>query len=617
MNAVVVTYSSYLIFIFILIAGLMAPGWLLGRLLGTRGEPSTAFLGSAALLLNLLIALDAIDVALSTTHIAMGLGVVCIILAAAINLTGRTREIAETNPVDFRWQAYHWWLLPAVIGLGAIAAKALGDPLSGLDTFFRWDFLARQMFRQSSLHFYPPITAPDFLHYGWCDGIAPLVSSLYFWAYLALGETAKWATTPIVIGESLLLFQVVYRLAANRGGSAAGFGALALLAINPVLLWGVAMGQETGMTALSCVAMFLYIEKYRAQPTARWLLWAGVAAGTGALAREYGLAFIALGAFSLAWHRVSRRGWFEFLIAAAMVAFPWYLRNWIRTGNPLYSQNLAGLFPVNPVNAEYLQLAHDAIRLPTPFATAAALVGLLVSWMGITLGLGLAGMIKIRHERIPWIVGLVGITTFWFWSSPRTSGGLVYALRVMTPVIGLAAAAGGTLLQSWKSKRFGWLAIVLATLMAIDSAERSRFMPFPSRVVWWKKSPASWLVFSWKSEPWSADPQWAAVASAANAQQVLVSDAYCFTIMTDLGATPVPIFSPNVRFLFEADTLLAPGLARLRREKIRFVLIAKDQVQLPLHPFFKSLLTTRSVMNTPTFLLYDVSPPSSTMSAGQ
>ena len=63
---------------------------------------------------------------------------------------------------------------------------------------------------------------------------------------------------------------------------------------------------------------------------------------------------------------------FAFLIATGLFAFPWYLRNLIRTGNPLYSQNLAGLFPVNPMNAEYLQLAHDAIRLPTPFATAAA-----------------------------------------------------------------------------------------------------------------------------------------------------------------------------------------------------------------------------------------------------
>lgn len=596
-----------LIYLLLLGAGLFLPGWLLSRLLGTRGERSTAFLGSAALLLNLLLLLDGLNISLTAGHVALGLGTTCLILIGGIKFRNQTSQ-AAVNADNFSGQRQYWWLVPAAIGFIAIAIKATLDPLSGLDTFFRWDFLARQMFSQANLHFYPPFTSGDFLHYGWCDGIAPLVSSLYFWAYLSAGETAKWATTLIVIGQALLLFGAVHRLATTRNGPAAGDRAIALLAINPVLLWGVAMGQETGLTALSLVAMFLFIERHRAAPAAHWLVWAGLAAGIGALAREYGLAFVGLGAVALIWYRVSKRGRWEFVISAALVAFPWYLRNWLRTGNPLYSQNLAGLFPVNPINAEYLRLAHEATQLATPGATAIALVLLLVGWVGVTLFVGIAGMVKFRREQIPWLIALTGITVFWFWSSVRTSGGLVYSLRVMTPAIALAAAAGGCLLVQWKSPRWGWLVVVLVTFLSIDASERSRFMPFPSQVVWWKKSPSSWLQFSWPREPWANDTRWSAIASAAKGRQILVSDPYSFTIFTELGAHPIPIFSPAVRFLFEPDAQLAPNRARLREEGVRFVLITKDQVQLPLHLFFKSLTSTRPIMETENFSLYDLDP---------
>jgi hypothetical protein len=294
------------------------------------------------------------------------------------------------------------------------------------------------------------------------------------------------------------------------------------------------------------------------------------------------------------------------MIAAALAAFPWYARNWIRTGNPLYSQNLAGLFEVNPVHAEYLQLAHDATRLSTPTATAIALMVLLASWLGITLAIGAIGLIKTHRGQIPWIIALIGVTAFWFWSSVRTSGGLIYSLRVMTPVIGLAAVAGGAALAQWRATRYGSLLIVLGALLAVDASERSRFMPFPSQVVWWKKSPSSWLQFSWFREPGTDDPHWAAVASVAKERQVLVSSPYCFAIMIRLGAHPVSIFSPAVRSLFAPDARLAAEAARLRGEGMRFILITKDDGQLVLHPFFASLQATRAALDTPIFLLYDL-----------
>src|SRR5690606_27064692 len=108
---------------------------------------------------------------------------------------------------------------------------------------------------------------------------------------------------------------------------------------------------------LALVAMFLAIEKNESNPDAHWLIWAGVAAGAGALAREYGIAFVGFGALTLFTRQgLTPRHWVEYFVASSVTALPWYMRNWIVTGNPLYSHTLGGLFPGNPVNSEYFDV---------------------------------------------------------------------------------------------------------------------------------------------------------------------------------------------------------------------------------------------------------------------
>ncbi len=604
------TILGSLIFISLLGAGFLFPGWLLGRLLNTPADPGTAFLGSAALLLNLLLLLDGWNVALTSGHVAIAIAILCAVLAIATKL----RRPAPAGPVDsgtakFRWQRHHWFLIAAAIGFGAIGVKATLDPLSGYDTYFRWNFLAQQMWQEANLHFYPPITGHDFLYYGWCDGIAPLVSSLYFWAYLSLGKAATAATIPVVMGQAVLLFAAVYKLAAQRGGAASGCAALAILASSPVLLWGVAIGQETGLTALSLVAMFLFIERHRATPDAGWLVWAGLAAGTGALAREYGLAFIGLGGIALLWGRNSRRGWLQFALTAALVAFPWYVRNWLKTGNPLYNQNLGGFFPANPIQAEYSQIIQNAIGLGTPAAQPAFLAIAVAGLAGLALVIGVAGMVKSYREQIPWLAAVAGVAALWLWSINQTSGGLVYSLRVLTPAIGLAAAAGGPWVAQWLRAKGGWLVPVLLGLLAIDAAERSLFMPWAPDAAWWKQTTLVWQAHRQAGEDWVRRPHWATIVDAAESRSVLVTDPYSFTNLKKQGAHPVTIFSPTVRFLFAPDAQLGPSLDRLRVDGMRFILITDDHLlrrELPVHPFFKSLLATRPLIQTPEFLLFDL-----------
>lgn len=613
-----------LMFPLLLGAGLLAPGWLLGRALRTPAGLVGAFLGSAALLLNLLLALDALDLALTGAHVALGLAAVCALLALIAKLRGVPPSATRASAWrGFRWQPHHWLLLPATLGLGAIALRASLEPLSGFDTIFRWDFLAQQMLRDGSLHFYPPVSADDFLHYGWCDGIAPLVSSLYFWSYLGCGKIVAWATAPVVIGQAALLFLVVYQLATRRAGAAAGCAAAAVLATSCVLLWGVAMGQETGLTALSLVAMFLFIERQREDPAAHWLVWAGVAAGTGALAREYGLAFIALGGLVLAWHRVPRRGWLDFTVAAALVALPWFARNWIRTGNPLYSFTLGGLFPANPISVEYFHVVGGLRGLGTEASPWSDVATLLVRLAGVPLVLALAGVVALGRKSGPWLGAIAGVAALWLWSVGQTSGGPVYALRVLTPALALGAVFGGIGLARWLGARSGWLVVAALTLAAVDAGERSLFMPIDPRVLWWSVRANAWRDFRTTADAWNRQPAWAALADAADGRQILVSDPFAHALLAQLGAKPVPIFSPAVRFLFAADADFAACRARLRANGVRFILIFRpnsiNEAQASLHPFFRALLASPPTTVMALGSVYDLysAEPAATMPDGR
>ncbi len=232
-----------LLFPLLLVAGLLVPGWLLSRLWRTRAGPVGAFLGSLAILFNLVLLLDALGRPLDLRHLSAGLALVC---AALVLLAGRRpasdaingASAAPTARLPFRWQRYHWFFVPAALGLAAIVIRATLEPLSGFDTIFRWNFLALQMLREGSLQFYPPITAQDFLHYGWPDGIAPFVSTFCFWCDLAAGHTASWLTAPVDLGQGALLFFAVWQLAAlheRRFGALACAVRLLTLALGAVL----------------------------------------------------------------------------------------------------------------------------------------------------------------------------------------------------------------------------------------------------------------------------------------------------------------------------------------------------------------------------------------------
>ena len=566
-----------LIFPVLLAAGLLAPGWLLGRVLRVSTGFVSAFLGSAVVLFHVALTLVIFDLPLDLRHLAGGLTVVSLVfwlVDRGLAPARRPAHIASPPKTPWSWQ--HYLLIPAALGLASIALKAGLEPLSGVDHGFRWNHLARQMLQTATMDFYPPVTDQHFLLYFWCDGIAPLVADLYLWCYLALGREMSAATIPVVIMQGLLLFHAVYQLAARHGGPVAGRAAMALLATSALLLWGVAMGQETGLTALSLTCMLLFLDHYRTDPRRGWLIWAGLAAGAGALSREYGLAFVPLGWFALRHLGRFRRGATTFTLTAAAVTAPWLLRNWFRTGNPLFSHDLWGWFPVNPAHRAVMQSIELFTRYwenPPQLAEMATALGLLAL---LPLSLGLATGLGRWRDFGPWVLAMVVMIALWLWSIRQTAGGVLYSLRVLTPALSIGAALGGIALGRLTSARFGQgLLLLIMMPVAIDASVRACYLPFDHKVAWWQNSPGAWRDFgaTLRQEP---SPVWAAIAQAAGTKGIIVLGPGHYALLAKLGAQAIPPFSPKLLFIGDPKSDFTQSLTSLRAQDIRFLLLPRN-----------------------------------------
>lgn len=597
-----------LLFPVLLATGLFAPGWLLGRALGLPGGLAGAFLGSAALLLNLVLALDAAGLRLDRLHLSLALALLC----AGLAVLGR-RPPGESGPgpahppesesgSKVRW----WWRLPVAAALAPLGWRIVVEPLAGFDTYFRWDQLARQMVREGSLQFYPAVSAADFRLYGWCDGIAPLISTLHFWAYTSCGGINDLAIAPLVALEVVVGFVALHQLAALRAGRAAGAAAAILFALSSVALWGVAMAQETGLTALGLVAVFLFVEKHRAEPGRGWLAWAGVAAGTCALAREYGLAFIALGALAAARTRPTWRGWCRYLVPALLLALPWYGRNWLRTGSPLWSHRVLGLFPTHPVHDDHMRVVAELSGIGI---APGLLAFLLLTLAGIPLLAGLAGCLRRPAERAPDLLAIAVVTGLWLWSVGQTSGGYTYSMRVLTPALALGAVAGAPWLGGWLARRQGWILTATLTVLAFDAGMRAVFLPIEPHLAWWRTGAAAWDRKEHLRDDWRDSPNWKVLTAAAAGRDILVVDGSTQRRFAEEGARALSLFSPSVAFLFAPDARYADCLPRLRRLGVRFMLLPRNDaffdLQFSRYPFFQALRAQPPAATLQPHVVYD------------
>lgn len=544
---------------------LLLPGWMLACAAGIPYRLLGGFIASALLLFGVVLTLNAGSISLDLRHV----GLTWLGISGLIGWFGRKRICARpgrANPTSrYAWRE-NWplfaCLIPPVL---VVVFRASTQALFGIDTVFRWDYLARQMLGRGTLEFYPPVTALDYEIYAWPDGIAPVVSSLYFGVYTLAQATRPALTSPVVVFQFGLVILTAFALARKLFSDRAAAFACALVAASPVVAWATAMGQETGLTAIALAALLLYLPERPGEESTGPVIFAGLAAGLGALAREYGIAFVGLGLGLIIVRRLSTRTSIIFLASTAFCAAPWYARNWLQTGNPFFNLDLHGWFPVNQEHqwlTESFQVEFGWGNLPD-----GATRFVVVSCMAVLLT-GTAGAALYFQRARALLAGSVMVIALWALSLGYTAAGFTNAIRVLSPALVLGAVLGGAACARWIPAQRHLSGVSFALLIfAADAGLRT--LTFPGNV--YKIPPTEWLSAGGAVHEYHARPIYREIARVAAGHRILVLGPNA--LLTQQQARTVPLWSPEVRFLFAENFTPAEIARKLHAVGIDFVLL--------------------------------------------
>lgn len=511
--------------------------------------------------------------------------------------------------------AREWALaLPALPMIVVAAMRAIGQPLAGADNVFRWDHLARLIVETGNLDYYPAHTAAGFATYFWADGIAPLVSSLYAWAYLAAGGLdERWTAIPVLL-QVAGLCALVPALARLWGGPRAAWFSLALAGATMLLQFAFFLGQETGLTALGVGGMVFYLTQWQRSGAARCLIPAAACAALAACAREYGAAFLFVGVAWLMRGRARGTHVAGFALGAGVLPAIWHGRNWVLTGNPLYAQSVGGMFPTNPVFDAWMQgyvAIYGKVLLEANGWRETGRL-LLMSTVPALLGFS-AGIYLWRRQpgAAAWIMAGVLAAILFLASVPFTGGGVFYAMRVMSPLMVLGCAWGGAALAQWIPDRRYLAGVWLALLLfGCDAALRAWTVPLNPYTI----SPREWPDAGYRVQLDFARDDQAFLENAARKipGKVLSDSAGVQALFRQQGRTLVPFWSPDVQFLFSPD-YTGDAVARLRELGYSHLLLKRAQYSVD---FLKRLgalarLDGRitGIAANENYLLFSLEPP--------
>jgi len=556
-------------------AGLLLPG--LGWALALRCPLPVFSAGvfSALAIFAGVLALDATGIAITLGSLGWWLGAVAVFGGA---WSWRIRYTITPERPDFEG----WWLaLPAVPAVLVAIWRALAHSLPGADVDFRWGHLARLIVEEQSLAFYPPVTDQSFALYFWADGIAPLVSSIYAWTYLAAGSVDRMWTAIPVLFQFAGLYALLYVLGRHWGGSRAGWLACGLGGATMLLQFSFGLGQETGLTTLGVGGMVYSLMKWRESRDLGALVAAVACGALTACAREYGLVFLLLGIGWVFCSSGKMREKIGYAAAAAALPVCWHVRNWMMTGNPFYCQDFAGVFPVNPAFDAWMKAyaeIHGAVWRGAEGWTSFLRYLLIGSIPGL-LGFG-AGILILRN-RSHWdlwlCTGFLAVVV-WMASVPYTAGGLFYSMRVLGPLLLLGCAWGAYVIISWSDRRyFVVIAACCILIVGIDSALRALTIPMnPYRL-----KPQEWLrVGDWIRRDFIRDdlPFLREIASMGGGK-ILSDSAGVQDTLRQNGRTVAPLWTPEASFLFD-PTLSQPASRRLMELGYSHILIKRSEFSL-------------------------------------
>lgn len=579
--------------------GLIFPGYALARLLRLSQSWAASFPLSALILVESVILFSSTGIPIRFSTMAIAL-IAWTTLFSSLNVLSRPKlpdapqrcEEAHLSPLFIKA-----CLCIALVIIVAVTFRTTLYPLSGYDTFWRWDALARDILFHESLSFYPPVTASDYAIYPFTDGIPPLVSAVYWWIYATIGTPIAQATSASV------LLQLVSALALTAHATrqlsclrAAYFSLLAFLS-STLLIYGFAIGQETGFITLSVAGQICFGWATVRNPRISSVFATALFAALGALARDYGLALALTGFFVLIWHAPTRKYLPFFIAMTVTLSIPWYLRNWFLTGNPLYSHVILGSFPVNSIHAAIMESYKEFRSLSgLDISELSSLIKELLLGAPIGLLIGVPFGFTRWREYTPLLLIFFLIVLLWLSSVSQTSGGSIFSIRVFAPaIIPLSVLVGvaGDHLFTYTGKPAPFLKTALLAAMLLCTGYTVVFSlshPFSPDEI------RSAITYAHSGAPeFCAGMQELAdklQQSDLPATGVLTDNTYLATILQrETRFRPVMIWSPEVKFVFDSNFAMEEIRQRLYSNNIRIVSLeggSVNKLYLSHSPFYKS-----------------------------
>ncbi len=535
--------------------GFFLPGFLIARLLRSTAPVASAFPISLLVLFYGVFLLDSCGLPVrfgwvSAYELAVTAGLGGMLLRRRPAARGPDRSVrAPLSDTAARGRVLQGCVV--VVGL-VMLGRYIVQPLAGVDTPFRWDFLAAQLLGNGRLDFYPPLTPDDYHVYFFPDAIPPTVSIAYWWLYAAWGDHAPVLTAIPVLLTYVGTTTFTFHAAAHLQSRHAGYLAAAILASSPLFYRAVFMGQETGLTALSMAAMIFFLIAAEGPRDLRASVLGGLAASLGALSREYGWAWIGIGLVVLVWRRSRLGSAIVFTATAVAVAAPWYVRTWLRTGDPFYPLAPGSLFrTANPVFSEFLTVQAQLFGFST-YSTGQwwAIMRFVLGMAPLPLVLGLAvGVWSARRWGLLVAAGLlVGV---WLLSIGNTAGGVLYSTRVLNPalvVLSLLVAIG--IAPATNRRTLGWLVtavVVLSTCWTLANA-----VAFPMELRLRSFADALRAVPRRQILPcMESELQGLVSRLLPPGTRILSDNAYAHAALRGAAYDLVPTWSPEVAFLFD------------------------------------------------------------------
>ncbi|MDZ4185076.1 MAG: hypothetical protein U1D97_08885 [Desulfuromonadales bacterium] len=439
----------------VVVVGLILPGMLLARTFRVEHVWSAAFPLSALILVESIILFSLIGIPLHLSTMSGALIVSALICQRIISLRRSATPLVpppteSSNPTSNLVAVTLVFICSLLI---AVMLRTTLFPLRGPDTSFRWEGLALAMLQHQSLDFYPPVSAGDYAIYLYPDGIPPLIATVYWWIYAAIGHSLPQATSISVVLQLAATMALTFYGTRHAFGRQAAWYALLVIGTSPLLVAGFAIGQETGFTALSVAGQLCFAWAAVRNPKRSTVIVAALFAVMGALTRDYGPALALAGSSVLLWHRETRRFLPTYILTVTLLAAPWYLRSWVLTGNPFFSHPIPG-FNVNAIHAAVMDHYQQVYAFGTfSLQRWLILIKQLVTGGFLAIGIGLPYALIRWREFAPLLITALLVTLLWVYSVGQTAGGVVYSTRVLTPAIVALSIAAGVALSRWGDAR--------------------------------------------------------------------------------------------------------------------------------------------------------------------